>query len=168
MAKTGKDGKQYITQGELEKRTDAAIGLISNGIRDGRAKQLLTDQFGCKATTARTYLTRARAHLRAMEGKPLEEMRSEALEWYRAIIRNTNATIMERIKAHTRMDKILGIDAPTRHVIGADQDAVTYTPADVVRGMDAMTIVPVADVEVKALPPAAPEDNGTGGNGTGG
>ena len=166
MAKTGKDGKLYPTDRERDHRTDAAITLISNGVLDGQAKQLLSDKFQCSARTAGTYLSRARARLREHDGRPIDDVRSEALEWYRKIIRDASASVRDRIKARTRMDMILGIDAPTRHLIGAEHEAVDYTPADAVRYMDAATMGLVAEVDAKVLP-ESPGGNGAGGNGTG-
>lgn len=66
------------------------------------------------ARTLETVLARARANLVERSGKPREEHRNDAYGFYTSVIQSKEATSMARIRAQERIDKLLGLEAPTK------------------------------------------------------
>lgn len=103
------------THEELEDCIDYACELLSKNLHDHQLKRLFRERFGeCSARTIANYVSRARARLYQQVEHDRKDHVAEALATYREIFQDPVCTPREKIMARERMDKILGVEAPTR------------------------------------------------------
>jgi hypothetical protein len=55
--------------------------------------------------------------------------RSQAINFYRQVIANPKEPTVNRIKAQTRLDKLLGLEAPQRHILFPGTESPPFEPA---------------------------------------
>lgn len=107
---------------DLEQRIELTHRLLASRARKGDIKKTLIARWGVSARTAENYLARARERILADSQQPREQHRANAIAFYESIIGDMQASTRDRIKAQERMDRLLGLEAPTRHVHGGEQD----------------------------------------------
>ena len=66
------------------------------------------------------YLTRARELLIEVLDEKRRPHRAKALAFYESILNDPKTTARDKIKAQARIDKLLGLESPQRHVVGND------------------------------------------------
>ena len=99
------------TQEEREKRIKATATLLSNGVRQGDIKKLIAQRFDVSPRSVERYLRQARVVLIEELGEGDTQLhRSRALDVYRSVLRDEDASHHERMNAQTRIDKILGLE----------------------------------------------------------
>ena len=107
-------GGHRCTEREAEERTQLVVDLMSLGYHDGQIKRTVSGRYNVSPRSTEIYLGRARQVLReTAEGEP-QEHRGRSLNVYAKVVRDPTATNFERIKAQSRIDKILGLEAPQR------------------------------------------------------
>lgn len=86
-------------------------------------------RYGIKEVTAREYLREAKRNIIEAVRKDHLEHLAEAINFYRQVIANTNEPTINRIKAQTRLDKLLGLEAPQRHILFPSTESPPFEPA---------------------------------------
>jgi hypothetical protein len=103
------------TNAEIGRRIEHTAVLLANGYTKTEIHAALKEKFGLHwSTVERMYMPRAREVLLKAADKTREEVRGEAVWFYRQILRNPRARVCEQIQARRRIDDIYGIDAPRR------------------------------------------------------
>lgn len=102
------------TKADHARRLELVRKLLLARCAKWEIKKVLYAQFGIKARTAERYLSRARDQLLKELDRPKKDHVSDAYEFYVGIIRSKTATAREKILAQDRIDKLLGLEAPTR------------------------------------------------------
>lgn len=139
------------TQDEIEERTEFVMELEAQYMHEGQIKRMFREKYGdVHYTTILDYIQRARARFKQSANVKPSDVAERAMAFYQAVIRDPCSTVTERIKAQERMDKIFGIEAPSRSELsgvngGAIQieqliAASELTPDDVRRAL-AQTVV---------------------------
>lgn len=139
------------TQDEIEERTEFVMELEAQYMHEGQIKRMFREKYGYAShVTINDYRLRARARFKQSANVKPSDVSERALAFYQSVIRDPCSTVTERIKAQERMDKIFGIEAPSRSELsgvngGAIQieqliAASELTPDDVKRAL-AQTVV---------------------------
>lgn len=110
-------------EAELEARVAVTVELLSQGVRKSQIKRILVNRYQVSARTCENYLSRAREELLTDLREERDEHRGTALATYRALLRNPNAKVKDKILAQQRIDKLLGLEAPVRLAM-TDTDGV--------------------------------------------
>jgi hypothetical protein len=105
---------RHPTEAEIEDRVLMCRRLLSQGRYDGEVKKAVAAHYRCSPRTVERYLRRARDELVAESGKGRDELRAEGYGFYREVRGNANAETRDRLKAQERIDKLLGLEAPTK------------------------------------------------------
>jgi len=107
-------GGHRCTEREAEERTQLVVDLMSLGYHDGQIKRTVAGRYSVSPRSTEIYLGRARQVLKeTADGNP-QEQRGCSLNVYAKVVRDPTATNFERIKAQSRIDRILGLEAPQR------------------------------------------------------
>lgn len=102
--------------------------MLAQGFYKGQVKKHMRAKYGLSTPQINKYISRARKHLHAQAQADRDEMRGASLAFYRRIARNKNLEMKDRLKAQERVDKILGLEAPTQvnqFVSGKQETKVT-------------------------------------------
>lgn len=102
------------TKAQKEQRLTFVLNLLAQGCRRGEIKRRFGEEFDCQGRTAETYIRRAREIAREAAGQDRDEMVFEALRFYRAMINDNKISAADRIRARKQLDRLMGLDAPTR------------------------------------------------------
>ena len=102
-----------------EEHVHLAEAMLSRRFTKGQVKELLRKHFEAKNETVsprtlETILARARENLVERSGKPRELHRDDAYHFYTSVLQAKDATHVARIRAQERIDKLLGLEAPTK------------------------------------------------------
>ena len=107
--------KARPTDDELEEKVEFVMHLESLALKMGQIKREFRKQYGdTPHSTIVDYIGRARARMRESVKESREDITAKAINRYEGIFRDPAASPMERIRAQERIDKIHGIEAPTR------------------------------------------------------
>lgn len=127
------------TKAEHRKRLELVRNLLGRGLYDGEIKAIVGKRYGIKFRTVQRYLARAREDIRRETGRDFETLRGEAYETYRSIVSDQDAKPIERIKARERIDRLMGLEAPTKvaptTVAGEDLPPVQSQAAAIAQGL---------------------------------
>lgn len=110
---TGSHAKGTIEEEEL--RIRVVLELIAEGRPKGEIKKLVASQFGVAPRSVERYHSRALVRLRQETEKSITELRAESFAFYLSVIRNSKASLSDKLKARQRIDKLLGVDVPLKH-----------------------------------------------------
>jgi hypothetical protein len=100
---------------EMDERVDFVCELLARNLHYHQLKREFRNRFGdCSHSTIANYVARARARLYQQVEHDRKDHVAEALATYRDIFQDPVCTPREKIMARERMDKILGVEAPTR------------------------------------------------------
>lgn len=103
------------TFAEVEHRVAHTEGLLRAGFHAPyELKQKLMKKFGVGYRMATDYITRARERLLTRLDQVKREHRADSFAFYEGQTMNPRATPSERIRARERIDKLLGLEAPTQ------------------------------------------------------
>jgi hypothetical protein len=98
------------TRTQLKERVAYVIWLIDRRAHKHEIFALLKRRYGVNARTCETYVARAREKLLARAGTTREEQRLLAYAFYESVVRDTDATLTEKVMAQARIDTIfLGV-----------------------------------------------------------
>jgi hypothetical protein len=121
----------HPTAVELDERVLACRRLLSEGRYDGEVKRQVAADFNLSPRTVERYLRRARDEMVAETGREPSEHRIDSYSFYRELRGNADLATRDRLKAQERIDKLLGLEAPTKLQHGADPD--NPLPVDILR-----------------------------------
>ena len=88
--------------------------MLCEGAYKGEIKKHMRDTYQLKTSQINKYISRARKHLHEQANADRDELRGASIEFYRAIVRDESAETRDRLAAQARIDKILGLEAPTQ------------------------------------------------------
>ena len=113
-----KKRKVKPTKAQFEQLIVLAVTAIKQGYNNSQNKAALKAKGVASTQTALEYMARARERIRSESDIPIDQLRSESLEFYKHLIRDPRTTIREKILARERFDKIMGLDAPVQAQVG--------------------------------------------------
>lgn len=77
-------------------------------------KKAVQQKYGLSTRSVQRYITRARREMVKHTKSSIEDHVAEAYYFYRGILTDENSTQRDRLRARERIDKLLGLDSPTR------------------------------------------------------
>lgn len=86
-------------------------------------------RFELSENQARCDIKEAKQNILDATRKDHHEHLAEAINFYRQIITDPDEPTVNRIKAQTRLDKLLGLEAPQRHILFPATEATPFHPA---------------------------------------
>lgn len=105
----------HPTKDEVEDRIEYIMELEAQALLPGQIKRAFREKFGdVHHITINEYRLRARARLSESIRAKREELVERAVSRYEGIFRDPASDNNARIRAQERIDKIWGIEAPTR------------------------------------------------------
>lgn len=107
--------KKKSTKREMEERVEFVIALVSRRLPKSVIKASCRKQFNDPTLSARQierYIAEARAEIIKWTGKSKEEHRTESLAFYLSVIQSPTSTNADRMLAQSRIDQIIGLNAP--------------------------------------------------------
>jgi hypothetical protein len=128
--KTRRKSPGRTPDAELEERARLTASLLGQGRTKGDIKKALATKYNVDHHTAERYLGRAREILLAELRETRDYHKSSALEFYRSVLVNSEATIRDKIAAQKRIDFILGLHAPSRVAV-TDTDGNDIDPSEI-------------------------------------
>lgn len=108
------------TPEEKNTRIEFARNLLGQAKYPSEIKRALSEEFGITTRSAERYITDAVKQVREGIERSDIDLVSEAISVYQEIIRSKDSTDRDKIRARERIDKILGLEAPTRVAISND------------------------------------------------
>lgn len=107
------------TNKELEERIELVAQMITKGWRTSQIKAGVRAKFGqsLDQRTIGRYMARARDLIMKQCDMTKDQMRAESFEFYAAVIRDGKSTMREKMQARERIDKLFGLEAPTRQEV---------------------------------------------------
>jgi hypothetical protein len=109
----------------------------------------LRSQLQIGTRTCIRIVSRARAEMLRMTGKPKEEHRSDAYEFYTQVLSDPKQATEVKIKARERLDKLLGLDAPVQ-VVNVNREGESIET--MIGGASMEGIIALAEIEAKHEP----------------
>jgi hypothetical protein len=103
--------------------------LLVAATHDTHVLAELQRRYGVKEATAKEYLREAKRNMIEAVRKDHLEHLAEAINFYRQVIANPKEPTINRIKAQTRLDKLLGLEAPQRHILFPGTEPPPFEPA---------------------------------------
>lgn len=113
---------------ELEVRVDYTLKLLTEGRRKSEIKKIFRQRYNVTARTVENYLSRARQILLTELKAEREEHTGRSLSVYRSILSDPKAKIKDRLAAQRRIDRLLGLEAPTRVALTDPDGNTAATP----------------------------------------
>ena len=108
------EGQGRIEEDEYDARIEHALDLLIAHYRKSVIKTVLKETYGVTARTAENYISRARVLLLAQASDEQEFQRAKSIRYWESVIAHEETSVVEKRHARTRLDKIWGVDAPTR------------------------------------------------------
>ncbi|HAI10602.1 MAG TPA: hypothetical protein DCM28_02785 [Phycisphaerales bacterium] len=105
------------TQKEKEHRIAKVLKMLVDGYTKGEIKRECRERFDASARTVERYLQQARNLLIEELEEPIEAIKARSLTLYRSIINDRKATLLDKVRAQKRIDKIMGLEAPLKHEV---------------------------------------------------
>lgn len=102
------------TNEELERRALAVLDRMVSGHSKSAIVMMARSSWGVDHRTAFRYMARASKILSDSANLPLAEMRTRAMGFYESVMRDGKASHRDKIRAQERIDKLFGLEAPTR------------------------------------------------------
>jgi hypothetical protein len=99
------------SRAEIAERVNFVKSLVVLGFTRGQIHAAVEHRFGVAWRQCDAYIARAREELRDEANISLEDLRAEAIEFYRSLLRNHQLDISVRLLARKRLDDILGLEA---------------------------------------------------------
>ena len=145
------------TKLEHRDRIESVRKLLAIRTDKGEIKRFLKKTYGVGARTAEKYLSRARAKLLDETGIPKQEHKAGAYAFYAGMVSDENQEPSIRLKAQERIDKLFGLEAPSKlNVTNQDDEVrgensmIPSTPELIARMRKRL-----AEIERGRLPPTA-------------
>jgi len=123
--------RRFVEQDHLKKelRILETEKLLVAATHDTHVLAELQRRYGVKEATAKEYLREAKRNMIEAVRKDHLEHLAEAINFYRQVIANPKEPTINRIKAQTRLDKLLGLEAPQRHIFFPGTESPPFEPA---------------------------------------
>lgn len=103
------------TDEEVEERVEFVMQLEARALLPGQLKREFREKYGdVPHRTIMEYVARARAIFQQTKLERREELANRAIARYEEIMRSFDSSPSDRIRAQERIDKIWGVEAPTR------------------------------------------------------
>lgn len=104
----------------VEEREDYVFEMLSRGLHKSVIKKSFRARFDedglpTPARTIENYIARARERVLLVLSRTREEERAQSVAFYEAMARDETATVGELIRARERIDKLLGLEAASKH-----------------------------------------------------
>ena len=104
--------RQRPHRSEHQQIIAACRDMFALGARNGEVKSRVSEQFGISPRTVERYMRRARDAMVEETTRSRTELRAEAAEVYRIILRDETANHFAKMKAQERIDKLFGLESP--------------------------------------------------------
>jgi hypothetical protein len=107
--------KPYVkpTAKELRERYDLVAQLLAHKTK-GQIHDYCREQWGVCWRTAETYAARAREAIMAAMDTTKQELRAQSYRFYMGLTLDPAATILDKIRARERIDKLLGLEESSK------------------------------------------------------
>jgi hypothetical protein len=110
------------------KKTEPLISLaeqmLARRFSKGEVKRLLRDIYAkenkndtISPRTLESIISEARRNLVASTDKNRDQHREDSYRLYDSVLRSRDATIRDKVKAQAQIDRLLGLQAPLRHLL---------------------------------------------------
>lgn len=104
-----------LPQDEIDERIEFVMELEAQALLPGQIKKAFRAKYGdTPHQTIADYVSRARARVQESYVEKRDELAKRAISRYEAIIRDPTSDTNARIRAQERIDKIWGVEAPTK------------------------------------------------------
>lgn len=114
------------TNEELKQRIALVAEMLCTGLTKTQIHRACEQKWQVDWHTADRYMRRARITLEEEITQERPAMLASAVGFYKSMLRKPSASDRDKILAHTRLDQLLGLDAPTRQEIsGPDGGPLT-------------------------------------------
>jgi hypothetical protein len=117
------DTPKQTRQARWEERINYACQVLGRRGYKHELFALLRHRYGISTRTCERILARARVVMAQRAGKDRAEHKVDALSFYESVVRDPGATTGERLHAQSRIDRLLGLEAPQRLAHGGDPKA---------------------------------------------
>lgn len=142
--KPKKPRKKFVkpTAKEKEERIDFLVQLLAQrpGLTRFQVNRILAKRYNVGWQTAINYLRYAKEELRKRLDRPVEEIRSNAVNFYEAVITDSQHPIMARIKAQIALCKLLGLDSPQKVELSGPDGKPIQQEAEMKLYLDGMSV----------------------------
>jgi hypothetical protein len=108
------EGQGRIPEDEYDDRIEFTLDLLVGHQKKSFIKTALKERWGISARTAENYIARARVLLLAQASDEQEFQRCKSIRYWETVIADPSIPVSEKRHARTRLDRIWGVDAPTR------------------------------------------------------
>lgn len=107
-------GKGRVSRPEVDARVDRVLSLLVSGASPEEVRHFLASNYDISPRQAAEYLGKAREVLRERAEPMRDEALGTALERYRSLYKTATLSgdLRAAIAAQTRIDKLLGLEAP--------------------------------------------------------
>lgn len=95
---------------DLFGRALEVLELLVNGFYKCEIKRAFVEKYGVTYYEVENYIRKARLVLNAYLKESIEDHKANSLGFYRSILRNPMSTPKDKLIAHQRIDRILGIE----------------------------------------------------------
>ena len=102
------------TRGEERERVELCRKLLASRASECDVERAAMQSFGVGRRQARRYVALARQAMLAAAGRSREVHLAEAYAFYCSLIAQTETKDADRIKAQERIEKLLGLEPPSR------------------------------------------------------
>lgn len=109
-----KKTKQNISKEQQLQLIRLIKKMLGMGKYASEIKKAVNQEYGLSTRSVERYITRARREMVKHTKVSLEDHVAEAYYFYRGILTDPESTQRERLRARERIDKLLGLDQPTR------------------------------------------------------
>jgi hypothetical protein len=122
-----------------DRLVNSIADMLSRGAFKSEAVQAIQRRYAaselwgrsCSRRTAEAVISKARELLCNQHGQSKLEHHRSSFSYYWSVLRDPNATVSERLSARTRLDKLLGLEAPLEHRhAGAGGGPIQHCPID--------------------------------------
>lgn len=117
------------TREEVDERVEFTAFLLGQRLPKGEIKRLLMAKYknaagdAITARTCETYLSRARALLVEMTGRPKKEHVTDAAAFYLTTIQSSQSNVDQKLRAQDALVRLYGLEAPASLTLKSDPEA---------------------------------------------
>lgn len=112
--------RRYLTQDEQTVIVRLIKKMIGLGRFTSEIKTAISAEYGLSRHSVTRYVNRARREMREFLEQDLDQHRADSYFFYRSIIEHPDASNHERIRARERIDKIMGLEIPSKYQLNQD------------------------------------------------
>lgn len=105
-------GGHRITATELRKRVAQCEICLSQGWLIPEVMSNMAIAWGVSERSVERYLSQAQRNLDVAVAETRQEQRARSLHFYRQVLKNTKATISQKLSAQKQIDRLLGLTQP--------------------------------------------------------